>query len=179
MAKLHLTHDEMTHEWRLRAFPDTALSGATVTRHDGIDLEGYLSARMRAWYVDLLHNAPPELLAPVEISAEIDITALPDGSAELLLPPEAVRLTRLIMPGWRGPAHIVTDPSSPTASLLLSGRLRPSLSAPIALVNGSTVRVFSPTPGSPLKAVEAWAVVDTPNLYHLDELALATIQRLY
>jgi hypothetical protein len=179
MSALHYTPDEMMAQWRLRAFPETILANCSVTRHDGIDLDAHLMARMRAWYVDLIYNAPSELLAPVDIADRIDVQMLPDGTAQFILPDDAVRLVRLLLPGWKAPAMIIADDTLPGAVLQLSGRQRSDNRAPVAVVSGKTVHVCSPTPGLSAVPLECLAVVDTPDLYHLDERALSTIKLLY
>jgi hypothetical protein len=179
MSALHYTPDEMMAQWRLRAFPETINANCTVTRHDGIDLDAHLKARMRAWYVDLIYNAPSELLAPVDIADKIDLQMLPDGTATFTLPDEAVRLTGLLLPGWTAPALILADDTMPGAALQLSGHQRSNSHAPVAVVSGKTVHVYSPAPGQSATPLQCLAVVDTPDLYHIDERALATIKLLY
>lgn len=183
MSQLLLTPDEMMAQWRLRAFPEEVNADCTATRYDGIDLDAHLRARMQAWYDNLLLTAPAHMLAPVDIAADVALSQLPDGSGWFRLPDDAVRLTYLMMPGWLAPALIV-DATLPGASLQLSGRQRSDYRAPVAVVDGRLVRVFSPAKPSlfddadPLRPTSCLVVVDAPDVYRLDSRALATIQMI-
>ena len=179
MSALHLTKDEMMAEWRLRALPDAANAHCTITIYDGLDIETHLLARMRTWYVDLIHNAPPELLAPVDIAGEISIQNASDGSGWFSLPKNAIRLSSLRLEGWPSGALIIHDASAPGASLQLSGRQRSDHRSPVAVVDGTTLMIFNPAPEASLIPLECTAIVDTPDMYHIDERALSTIQSLY
>ena len=191
MSALTLTFDEMMAQWRLRAFPEAVNDGCSVTRCDGIDLDAHLRARMQAWYDNLLRTAPVEHLAPVDIAADVEVSLLPDGTGWFTLPEGAIRLTRLLMPGWTSPALIIPDDTLPGASLQLSGRQRSDHRAPVAILSGRTVRVCSPAPSTlparadallstsnPLRPLTCLVVLDTPGLYRLDSLALSTIPLL-
>lgn len=179
MPVLNLTTAEMMSAWRLRAFPEAVNDGCVITRCDGIDLEAHLQARMQAWYDDLLRNAPFDMLAPVDISADVEVDILPDGTGRFTLPDEAVRLVALMMPGWSAPALIIPDGTLPGASLQLSGRQRSDYRAPVAIVTGRTVRVCSPAPSAPplgsVRPLSCLAILDTPGLYRLHSRALSTI----
>lgn len=180
MSALTLDIDGMMAEWRLRAFPEAVNSGCDVVRFDGIDLSAHLQARMQAWYDNLIRTAPIEMLAPVDISADVEVEILPDGTGWFLLPDNVVRLSFLLLPGWNCPALIIPDGTLPGASLQLSGRQRSDHRAPVAAVTGRAVRVCSPAQasdsGGTVRPLSCLAVTDSPGVYRIDSLALSTIK---
>ncbi|WP_295729130.1 hypothetical protein [uncultured Muribaculum sp.] len=180
MPILTLTLEEMMSAWRLRAFPEAVNDGCVITRCDGIDLDAHLQARMQAWYDALLRDATLDMLAPVDISADVEVDILSDGTGWFTLPDEAVRLVSLMMPGWSAPALIIPDATLPGASLQLSGRQRSDHRVPVAVVDGRTVRVCSPPPTTrkSLRPLSCLAILDTPGLYRLHSRALSTIPLL-
>lgn len=57
--------------WRLAAGLVPAEAEASVERFDSLDIDRRLEIAMRAWYLDLLDNAPVRYLAPGDISRRL------------------------------------------------------------------------------------------------------------
>lgn len=170
----------MMRMWRIRAFPEPVNSGCSVTRHDGIDLDLWLAAKLDDWYYDLLRSAPPALLAPVEIASSLTVGILPDRSASVRIPDSVVRVLSIRLEGWMRPALVVSDPASRMAVLQRSVYSRGGVNAPVAVAFPGELRLYSvPDHMDSAVVASAMAVVHTPGTYHIDSAALATVVPLY
>jgi hypothetical protein len=101
--KLTLTRSQMLDLWRrIRAVEPLRLD-CTVERTDGVDLDATLTNEMRAWYLHLLHTAPPSMLCPMDMTAQARVVAAGDGSAaSVSLPAESgvVRVLAVRFSAW-------------------------------------------------------------------------------
>lgn len=172
--KLHLTEAQLLQEWRLRHFPEALNAGCAVTAGSGYDLDAILLARMRDWYSRLLAEGAPEMLAPVEIGDRLTLRPMADGSAAVTLPDSVARVMAVDMEGWKSPALIVADPAGRTALLQRSPYTRGGTSAPVAVIDGREMRLYTPPPGGGRLSVTA--ITDDGTTYHLDSAALSTIK---
>ncbi|MCM1021340.1 MAG: hypothetical protein NC343_03515 [Muribaculum sp.] len=174
--KLTLTRAQLLKQWRLRAFPEPANSGQSVTAISGIDLDAFLEAAMLDWYHNLLLTAPPELLNPVDLAESISVYTTAWGAVAMPLPENTVRLLEIKLEGWSKAATIVTDPLSPLALRQLSCFTRSSADEPVAILapGASTALLYPAVPTPQLAA--ASVVVDTLETFNLDSAAFNTIQ---
>lgn len=169
-----LTHTEMLGRWMLHCGYEPLRADATVVRADGIDLERLMAQRMRRWYLDLLDTAPVELLETDDIAAQLQAARGADGCARLTLPDECRRLISIRMSGWARNATVVAA-DSPVARRQCNPMTRGGAAAPVAVVEGREVWLYSPA-GSNLNIESAVVVMRPPaDTYRLDERALSLI----
>ena len=174
--KLHLTEAQLLQEWRLRYLPQPVNAGCSVTASSGYDMESIIKARMRDWYSRLV-AADPAMLAPVEIGYRLTLTIADDGTGIVNLPEETVKVLAVEMEGWRRAATVTADPLSRIALRQRSPYSRGCTESPVAVIDGSKMRLYTPAPGAASLSVKA--IIDEPDIYHIDSAALATIQSFY
>lgn len=175
--KLHLTEAQLLQEWRLRYLPQPVNAGCSVTASSGYDMESIIKARMRDWYSRLVTAADPAMLAPVEIGDRLTLTIADDGTGIVNLPEETVKVLAVEMEGWRRAATVTADPLSRIALRQRSPYSRGCPESPVAVIDGSKMRLYTPAPGAASLSVKA--IIDEPDIYHIDSAALATIQSFY
>lgn len=175
--KLHLTEAQLLQEWRLRYLPQPVNAGCSVTASSGYDMESIIKARMRDWYSRLVAAADPAMLAPVEIGDRLTLTIADDGTGIVNLPEETVKVLAVEMEGWRRAATVTADHLSRIALRQHSPYSRGCTESPVAVIYGSKMRLYTPAPGAASLSVKA--IIDEPDIYHIDSAALATIQSFY
>lgn len=168
-----LTHSEMIERWLLHRYHEMPRGDLAMVRSDGVDLTTIANDEINAWFMNLLDEADPALVDPVDIAPLLEFRHLPDGSAETKLPDKCRRLLSIRMAGWLAPAKIVTKGS--IAELRQHNRLtRGSLANPVTVIDGRIARVF--TPSGDLTVVEATAtMIPDDGCYRFSERALSTI----
>lgn len=162
--KLTLTAAEMLARWRLLKAIEPARLDCSVERTDGIDLDAYLSAEMRRWYLDLLDHAPASLLAPANIASRASVRDC-GTHAFVRLPAGCRRVLAVRLAGWPLAVSPVAD--SPAARRAATN---PYTSAPVAVAVDSG-RGLVTSPGSSIELLLA-AFDSGPESYSFDELAL-------
>lgn len=165
--KLHLTEAQLLAEWQLRRFPQWTPADCTMTVSDGIDAEAWMRTQMDDWYHRALHEAPMEMLAPCDITVECR-----RAGQKITLPQFALRVAEVDSPEWERPALIVTDPTSPVARRQSSPYTCGTVAEPVAIVSGSTLRVYPDTREMP----SIKAIVCDEGVYSLDAALLDTIR---
>ncbi|MCM1504053.1 MAG: hypothetical protein NC127_02530 [Muribaculum sp.] len=174
--KLLLTKAQLLKEWQLRSFPEPVNSGCEIVSTAGVDIEGYISAKMDDWYRNLLASAPFELLAPVELARSVRVELSADGSARFQVPDYVVRLVSLSLVDI-GPVPLVADLRG--VSALTSGRghhYRRSCQTAVALIDGNSISIRSRYPFSSAPFIASlMAIVDVEGEYRLDSRALSGI----
>lgn len=175
--KLHLTEAQLLQEWRLRYLPQPVNAGCSVTASSGYDMESIIKARMRDWYSRLVAAADPAMLAPVEIGDRLTLTIAADGTGMVSLPEETVKVLAVGMEGWSRAAAVTADPLSRIALRQHSPYSRGCPESPVAVLDGGKMRLYTPAPGDTSLSVKA--IIDEPDIYHIDSAALATIQSFY
>lgn len=170
------TTDELLAEWSLRKGFEPLRNDCQVTRTDGIDLRQLMLRDMHAWYMDLLHTAPVRLLPVSDLASAVPVGAGSDGSAVINLPANVCRVVEVRLAGWHRSAVIVTDMSSPQAVAQTNPYSRAGCYAPVALVDGKVLRLYSPPSGAAI-ALESLLCVELPppDVYPLHPEALALI----
>ncbi len=175
--KLHLSEAQLLQEWQLRHLPPMINAGCTVNLASGYDMDAILSARMHDWYASLLAAGDMSMLAPVEIGDRLSMTTGHDGTGIIILPENVVRVVTVDMEGWKSPATITRDPLSRIAARQRSPYSRAGTDSPVAVIDGRTMRLY--TPPSASARISVTAIVDDPGEYHLDSAALSTIKSFY
>ena len=150
----------------------TFIVGCSVTASSGYDMESIIKARMRDWYSRLVAAADPAMLAPVEIGDRLTLTIADDGTGIVNLPEETVKVLAVEMEGWRRAATVTADPLSRIALRQRSPYSRGCPESPVAVIDGSKMKLYTPAPGAASLSVK-------PDIYHIDSAALATIQSFY
>ena len=107
---LNLTRSEMLRLWkRIRAIEPLRLD-CTADRTDGPDIDSFLIDQMRAWYLNLLDNAPESKIAPCECtdSARVDFSG--STSAIVKAPAGCRRILSVRFSGWDFPVNVMDAP---------------------------------------------------------------------
>lgn len=142
----NLTADEMLAHWRLARGLEPLRADSTVTRTDGVDLDALLMIEIRAWYLNLLDTAPEPMICVDDMAAVTPVIALPDGTAEVSLPPRTRRVLEVKLAGWERPARIVR-PADPDAPRLLALQASPwsrgGCCRPVAVMEAGRLRLYS------------------------------------
>jgi len=176
--RMELTKNEMLALWKRRHFLEPLRADCTAERADGIDLDTWCAEAMRRWYLRLLAEAPPELLAPDDLSLTAKVRRTPYGSAVAQLPAGVVRVTAIKLNGWQRAAVPVT-PDSPEAMRQANRFARGGVADPVAVAgHDGTLELFSPDSRSAIPTVEMLLAVTDPGeeKYIFDERALDHIR---
>ncbi len=170
------TTEELLSEWSLRKGFEPLRNDCQVTRTDGIDLRRLMVRDMHAWYMDLLHTAPPRLLPVSDLAATVPVSAGADGSATIHLPANVVRVVEVRLAGWQRSGAIVTDMTSAEAVAQTNPYSRAGCCAPVVLVDGAVLRLYSPPADGTLR-LESLLCIELPaeGLYRLNPEALGLI----
>lgn len=174
-----MTHDQMLELWMLTRYHLPLNDQATVSVDStfGVDTLRLETAAMQAWYLQLLDNAPVNLL-PVENCADgVGLLFGQGGTAVVTLPQRCRRLVSVQLSSWAVPATIVT-PSHPLAQMQCSTYARGGVNSPVAILDGRTLTLFTPA-GASDRLTRLDCVVDnSPEHYDLDPSLLSTIPPL-
>lgn len=162
---LRLTQPEMLRQWRLLTLLEPLAppeSDVTITRTDGIDVDALCIARMRAWYLRMLDEAPVALLEVTDIAPLLTLHCLPEEDAFTIALPRSVRrVVGVRLSGWREPV-VPLSPEAAQASALVSSNpyLRGGNCRPVVTLRDRTLHILSPV--SPDAGIEQVLVVAEP-----------------
>lgn len=167
----------MLAQWRLRRLGEPLHVDAEVARQDGMDYDAILATEMDAWYARLIDTADADLLAPVEVADEVELT--PEGCCgawRVRLPDGVRRVVRVRLDCWLRDAGIVTDLDSPLARRQLSPYTCGGVARPVAVVVGADLLLYS-VPAEVVPRLVSLRVVHAPDsqTYSMDPLALQQI----
>lgn len=169
----------MNERWLALRRLNTLPLEAVVKRNDGVDMEMIVTEEVNKWYLNLLLTAPEALLSTADI--EDMLTLRPDGrgGAEVVVPPEVMRITEIRMRQWHAPARIIHDnPFSGDAARKLRRRQSSPLtmaspSSPVAIMHSNVVTLYPYIPDDELMTFRAALTAD--GIYEFDSKALSTI----
>lgn len=171
---LTLSTEEMLGVWKLKRYFEPLRSDCELTRTDGIDLNRLQLMEMREWYLNLLDKGDLSLLQVSDISRDVALKHLGDGSATITLPAECRRVIELKLDGWNRPA-ILVSPGSPIAALQQSPYSRGNVEEPVAITHCGYLHIYTP-PSTTARIVTLKCVLEpAEGKYVIDERALATI----
>lgn len=108
--KITLTQAQMLALWRQAQGLQPTAAAVTVEQWDSIDIETQLAIRMRQWYLRLLDSADERLLSPTDISAQLTLTRLSEGTYAATLPFGCRRLLRLQIEDAGGRSLVIPQP---------------------------------------------------------------------
>lgn len=107
---LNLTRSEMLRLWkRIRAIEPLRLD-CTADRTDGPDVDSLLTDQMRAWYLNLLDNAPESRIAPCECADSAQVEFSDSATAIVKAPSGCRRILSVRFSGWDFPVKISDEP---------------------------------------------------------------------
>lgn len=175
--KLHLTYPELFDYFCTVSGMAPPRTDGVVTRTYGIDFSRMYKPMLEAWYANLVHNEPAELLAPVNLDpSQLLVTPSSDGGGTtVVLPAGTLRVTRVSFYNWGRDAIIVTDPDSPLARRQLHPYTRATADCPVAVhIPGSQrLHIYPSLAGH--ERIFGLDVIPGDGLFHIDEAALATL----
>ncbi|MBD5203121.1 MAG: hypothetical protein HDS81_07435 [Bacteroidales bacterium] len=177
--KLRLTQAQMNERWLALRRLNTMPLEAVVKRNDGVDMDMIVTEEVKKWYFNLLLTADERMLVTHDIEDALDVHPDGRGGAEVVVPPEVVRIISVRMRGWHAPARIVHD-NALTDSALHRLRIRQASKLtmsgpdnPVAMMHSNVIRIYPYIDGDELHTLRA--VVMTDDLYEFDSSALTTI----
>lgn len=174
---LTLSSQQMLQVWRKAAGLEPYLDSCSVESFDGIDVNSRLTTLMRRWYLALLDDAPPALLAPPsDASSLVTLGPVRAGRAALLTDSSVRRLISVRLSSWQRPATVLAASEAKAAIAMLDN---PYCAAgpvsPLAWRDAAGVVCVSPAADGDTLA-EASAIIDPgDDCYILDELALTSV----
>ncbi len=174
-----MTSDQLLKIWMLSRYHLPVNDPATVSVDSqlGVDTLQLETTLMQAWYLKQLDTAPAELL-PVEDCAEgVPLLFGPGGTCIITLPERCRRPLTVQLSSWPIPTTIIT-PDHPLAALQSSPHSRGVPSAPVALLSGRILTLYSPASATDRLTHLLCVVDDSPTSYNLDPSLLATIPPL-
>lgn len=113
--KLTLTESDMLKIWRRARAIEPIRLDCTADRTDGPDVDAILVDRMRAWYLDLLDNAPLSKLVQVECVDSASVSFPDPGLAVVSAPEGCRRIVSVRFSDWTFPVE-VTDSLIPASA---------------------------------------------------------------
>lgn len=174
--KITLTTDEMLVQWKLHRGFAPLRADCVIERTDGVDLDAILRLEMRDWYLNLLDNAPIEMLAPTDIKNSIAIMKQSDGSGVVTLPENCRRVVEFQLKGWRQPAKIITNMNSHEAMLQTNKYSRAKCQSPIVIKHHNKLFIYSLPNDTNPTIEQALAIMEPADgSYILDERGLSLI----
>ena len=146
---MQLTYEELLTQFKIRAGLSPRRDGCSIDIASGFDADGLMEQHIRSWYASLIENAPAEMLDPENVAPLLSATALPDGSAEVVLPPQCRRIFTIKLRGWEREAEVVDAADHPRLCRVLSASssIRRT-SHPYAIRRGRTITLYSLPPDS-------------------------------
>ena len=121
--KLSLTESDMLKIWRRACVIEPLRLDCTADRTDGPDVDAILVDRMRAWYLDLLDNAPLSKLVQIDCVDSASVSFPDSGLAVVSAPESCRRIVSVRFSDWDFPV-MVSD-----SAQLFDAQTRNSLAA--------------------------------------------------
>lgn len=181
--KITLLKEEMRRRLRLLAGLEPVRADCTIEYTDGLDIDGLLDCKLRAWYLDLLDNGDMSLLAPTDIAATSRSTDGPYEASAISLPAMCRRVDAIRLEGWSRSVKILgKDMVAATVRRQSNPFLAATPDSPIAVENpggtgGSPGDILAWPKGKSVSLLTA--VLDAgPDSYTLDETALGQLDAL-
>ena len=115
--KLTLTESDMLEIWRRACAIEPLRLDCTADRTDGPDVDAILVDRMRAWYLDLLDNAPLSKLVQIDCVDSASVSFSPDSGLAVVSAPESCRrIVSVRFSDWNFPVAVIDSPVPRSAS---------------------------------------------------------------
>ena len=174
---LTLSDTRMLGLWRSGAGLEPALDDASVERFDAYDVDGLLRSAMRAWYLDLLHSGPLDMVPVTDVAARVTVSpAGGDGVWRISLTPDIARIVELTFADV-GPVPLIdadSDAARRLAEAFDNPFVRQSTTPRVILRNGERALTLWCAKQPDVASLRA-VVVPEDDTYILDERALGQI----
>ncbi len=176
---MDLSSDEMLALYKTMTHLATVRRDCTVERDDGIDLDAWLTLKLRHWYARLLLTAPVEWLPVDDVKADVALTADDRGMVRATVPQQCVRPVEWRLAGWHSSVTAFLAPNDPLVQLQLNPWTRGSNCRPVAIDHGDHLVLFSGEMGAaPELAVARCVVRPSDGRYRFHAAALSTLPPL-
>ncbi len=171
--KLDLTKNEMLALWKRRHFLEPLRADCRIGRSDGVDLDAISELQMRQWYLNLLAEAPVELVATTDLALTATLKRTSRGSGLVTLPTETVRVLSVKLSCW--PTAVVpVEETSAEAHRQSNPYSRAGIACPVAVMHSNnTLELFSLENSKTLPSIDSLLTVADygPDRYVMDERA--------
>ena len=173
---MKLSEQEMLDLWKLRCGYVTPRRDCYLERDDDVELDTELLHRIRAWYADLLMNAPADMLPVEDVAADCNVGAGFDGAVLLRLPDRCVRVLAVRLNGWKRDAAVM-HPAGSAADLRQGVEwLRGTPDYPVAIADSDGLRLYPAPDGGSVEVAKALCVVrPADGSYQFAEPLLGTL----
>lgn len=177
MDRLEFDKEEMLALWKRAHGMEPLRHDCELVRTDGPDADSILEHDMRCWYLRCLMEDDPATLPLTDLASQVTLTASPSGAAGVTLPEECVRVVHVMMEGWEREAEVVDDPLDRRAIAMTNPFGRAGAARPVAVVEGSSLRLYSPVSASAqITRLEVVMLPQSDELYILTSAMMAKLQ---
>ena len=173
-----LTHQQMLQTWRRCAGLEPSVTGCTIERFDGVDIDRRLSEMMRQWYLGLLDSGDPSMAGEAtDAGSLVTAVAEDDGcTARLRCDASVRRLCSVRLTDWQREASVVDEVDAARRLELQANRFSRAGNAEPLVWRDSGGHIHASPASEGSAVVAARGYIDTgPDSYRVDERALATI----
>lgn len=167
---LSLTSEEMLARWRSAHGLLSTVAG--LAEEFSPELNDLHTAAIEEWYARLLAEGPEELNDPIDYSGTVTMPPAARGTVTFGLPPEAVRLLRVRLRGWRCDARIIPDPDGTLTCRQADPYTRASPDAPVALLRPGGFVTLAPAVDDNVPETILCTGRQADGRYHFHESAL-------
>lgn len=141
---IRLSREEMLREWKRRkGMLPVSTSTLQVVGVENQSVDEMLQAEIDDWYAALLAKGETEFLPVRDFAGVVSVRDQGDGSVEVELPAECVRVVSVRMSGWRRPARIVEEYDGALARLQTSRYVSGKCCCPVAVKRGRRLTLYS------------------------------------
>ena len=176
---IQLTQQEMLNLWKQHLHLDDTLRECSVERDDGIDLDAWLTMRIKVWYARLLAQAPARWLPTQDVSDEVTLSIDEQGCVTASIPPQCVRPLEWKLDSWQQSVTHFYAPHEPQAMAQHNPWTQAGTHHPVAVDHGDRLCLFSAPAGTTPRLTMATCVVcPADGSYVLHTEALASLPSL-
>lgn len=155
---------------------DHSRTDCYAVQTDGIDADALIELAARNWYLRLLDEADPALVAPRAVNATAARPAGEAAGTRLVLPSECRRVTAVALPGWH---HAVKPLPSSEMSAAVSRQLNPftraTVDTPVAVLSDAGYICAWPEGTEHGSMAVSGTVDDGAETYTFDEAAVGSL----
>lgn len=156
---MDLNEQEMLALYKTMTHLTTVRRDCSVERDDGIDLDQWLTLKLKQWYAQLLLTAPIQWLPVEDVKADVSLTVDQRGVVTATVPTRCVRPVEWRLAGWHSSVTTFLGPQDPLVRLQLNPWTRGSACRPAATDHGDHLVLYSVEPGSTVALELARCVV--------------------
>lgn len=169
-----LSEGEMLALWKRVHRLEDLRRECVIERVDGINLDAYLTERMRQWYSQLLLTAPVEWLPVEDLREEVTLSVESAGGYVVAkLPSRCVRVLEVRLSGWRTGVCRMSPPESEAALRQRTPWLRAGVADPVVVDHGDHLLLYGIGEGEPSLASARCVAVPAGGRYRFAAAALS------